>query len=95
MREDRDGSWMRVWDLAQGETAGLSPTGVMDIDSSWARHQSSVSPVAEEAEVQTVTGEVAEARNESCRVAAARKNAARVRDDPTLNQAIACISRER
>ena len=35
MREDRDGSWMRVWDLAQGETAGPSPTtGVMDMDSS-------------------------------------------------------------
>ena len=34
-----DGSWMGVWNLAQGETAGLSPTGAMDIDSSWACHQ--------------------------------------------------------
>ena len=55
----------------------------------------SVSPVAEEAEVQTVTGEAAETRRESRRVAAARKNAARVRDDPTLNRAMACIHRER
>ena len=37
-----------------------------------------VSPVAEEAEAQTVTGGVAEARRESCRVVAARRNAARV-----------------
>ena len=42
-----------------------------------------------------VTDEVAEARRESRRVAAARRNAARVRDDPTLNQAMACIHRER
>ena len=55
----------------------------------------SVSSVAEEAEVQTVTGGPAEARCESRRVAAARRNAARVRDDPTFNQAIACIHRER
>ena len=49
----------------------------------------SVPPVAEEAEIQTVTGEAARARRESRRVAAARRNAARVRDDPTLNQAMA------
>ena len=55
----------------------------------------SVSSVAEEAEVQTVTGGPAEARCESRRVAAARRNAARVRDDPTLTQAMACIHRER
>ena len=55
----------------------------------------SVSSVAEEAEVQTVTGGHAEARCESRRVAAARRDAARVRDDPTLNQAMACIHRER
>ena len=48
----------------------------------------SVPPVAEDAEVQTVTGEAAQSR----RVAAARRNAARVRDDPTLNQAMACMS---
>ena len=54
-----------------------------------------VPPVAEEAEIQTVTGEAAQARRESRRVAAARRNAARVRDDPTLNQAMACIHRER
>ena len=51
----------------------------------------SVPTIAEEPEVKTVTGDVAEAR----RVAAARRNAARVRDDPTLNQAMACIHRER
>ena len=45
----------------------------------------SVSSVAEGAEVQTVTGTPAEARRESRRVAAARRDAARVRDDPTLN----------
>ena len=55
----------------------------------------SVSSVAEEAEVQTVSGGPAETRREPCRVAAARRNAARVRDDPTLNQAMACIHRER
>ena len=37
----------------------------------------SVSPVAEEAEIQTVTGEAAQTRRESRRVAAARRNAAR------------------
>ena len=41
-----------------------------------------------------MTGEVAETPRESRRVAAARKKAARVRDDP-LNQAMACIHRER
>ena len=55
----------------------------------------SVPPVAEEAEIQTVTGEGAQARRESRRVAAARRNAARVGDYPTLNQAMACIHRER
>ena len=53
----------------------------------------SVSPVAEEPEVQTVTGEVAETRREPRRVAAARRNAARFRVDPTLNHAMACIHR--
>ena len=55
----------------------------------------SVSPIAEEAEVRTVTVEAAKARRESRRVAAARRNAVRVRDAPTLNQAMACIHRER
>ena len=33
---------MRVWDLAQGQTAGPSPMkGVMDMDSSWAHHPAS------------------------------------------------------
>ena len=50
----------------------------------------SVPPVAEEAEVQTVTGGAAETRRESRRVAAARRNAAK--DDPTLNQAMALYS---
>ena len=40
-------------------------------------------------------GGPAEARCESHRVAAAGRNAARVRNDPTLNQAMACIHRER
>ena len=55
----------------------------------------SVPPVAEESEVQMVAGEAPLARSESRRVAAARRNAARDRDDPTLNQAMACIHRER
>ena len=55
----------------------------------------SVSPVAEEAEIQTLTGGVAEARRESHRVAAARRKAARVRDAARLNQAMACIHQER
>ena len=48
----------------------------------------SVSSVAEEAEVQTVTGGPAEVRRESRRVAAARRDAARVSDDQPLNQAM-------
>ena len=55
----------------------------------------SVTSVAEEAEVQRVTGGPAEARLESRRVAAARRDAARVKDDPTLNQAMAYIHQER
>ena len=55
----------------------------------------SVPSVAEEAEIQTVTDGVTETRRESRRVPAARRSAARVRDDPTLNQAMACIHRER
>ena len=55
----------------------------------------SVSSVAEEAEVQTVTGGPAQTRRESPLVAAARRNAAKVRDDPMLNQAMACIHQER
>ena len=55
----------------------------------------SVPSVAEEAEIQTVIGEAAQARRESRRVAAARRDAVRVRDDPTLNQAMACIHRQR
>ena len=55
----------------------------------------SVPPVEEEAETQTVTGRPAEMRRESRRVAAARRNVAKVRDDPTLNQATACIHQER
>ena len=54
----------------------------------------SVPPAAEEAEMQTVAGEAAQARRESRRLAAARRSAARVRDDPTLNQAMACIHQE-
>ena len=44
-----------------------------------------------------VAGEAAhvQARRESSRVAAARRNAVRFRDDPTLNQDVACIHRER
>ena len=41
----------------------------------------SVSPVAEEAEIQTVTGDVAETRREARRVAAAGRNAAQRRSD--------------
>ena len=55
----------------------------------------SVPPVAEEAEVQTVTCGGASAQRESRRAAAARRNAARVRDEPTLNYAMAGIHRER
>ena len=55
----------------------------------------SVPPVAEEAEIRTVTGRPAETQRVSRRVAAARRNAARVRDDSTLNQAMACIHRGR
>ena len=46
----------------------------------------SVSSVAEDAEVQTVTRGPAETRRESRRVAPARRDAARVRHDPVVNQ---------
>ena len=55
----------------------------------------SVSRVAEAAKVHTVSDGVVEAQRESRRVAAARRNAARARDEPTLNRATACIHRER
>ena len=42
-----------------------------------------------------MTSGAAETRRESRRVAAAQRDAARVRNDPTLNQAMACIHRER
>ena len=51
-------------------------------------------PVAVEAEVQMVTGGAVETRRESRRVATARRDAA-IWDVPTLNQAMACIHRER
>ena len=54
----------------------------------------SVPPIAEEAEVQTVTGGGASPQRESCCAAAATRNAARVRDEPTLNQGMVCIHRE-
>ena len=54
----------------------------------------SVSLAADGADVQTVTGGAAETRLESRRVATTKRNATRVRDEPTLNQAMACIHRE-
>ena len=54
-----------------------------------------VPPDAEATEVQTVTGGSNSARCESRRVAAAKKKAARYHDEPTLNQAMACIRWER
>ena len=42
-----------------------------------------------------MTGGGASAQRESRRGAAGRKKAARVRDGPTLNQAMACIHREK
>ena len=49
----------------------------------------SVSSVAEEAEVQTVTGGPTEARSKSRHAAAAWRNGARVRDDPVAFQDLA------
>ena len=74
-----------------GDSAAFSAPPVNDVSAM----ADSVPLVAEEAEVQTVTGEAPPARRESRRVAAARRNAVRVRDDPTLNQAMACIHRDR
>ena len=81
----------RVDENVHGDSAAFSALPVNGVSAM----ADSVPPVAEEAEIQTVTGEAAQARPESRRVAAARRNAARVRDDPTLNQAMACIHRER
>ena len=44
---------------------------------------------------QTVAGRSKNARRESRRVAASKKKATRVRDEPTLKQAMACIHKER
>ena len=74
-----------------GDSAAFSAPPADDVSAM----ADSVSPVAEKAEVQTVTGGVEETRRESRLVAAARRNAARVRDDTTLNQAMACMHRER
>ena len=81
----------RLDENVHGDSAAFSAPPVNGVSAM----ADSVPPVAEEAEIQTVTGEAAQARRESRRVAAAGRNAARVRDDPTLNQAIACIHRER
>ena len=54
-----------------------------------------VLPEAEATEIQTVTVGSKSARRESRRVAAAKKKAARCRDEPTLNQAMPWIHRER
>ena len=70
-----------------GDSAAFSASHVNGVSAM----ADSVPPVAEEAEIQTVTGEAAKARHESRRVAAATRNADRVRDDPTLNQAMSCI----
>ena len=71
-----------------GDSAAFSAHSANDVSAM----ADSVPSVAEETEVQTVTGGVAETRLQSRRVAAARRNAARIRDDPTLNQVMACIA---
>ena len=55
----------------------------------------SVPPNAETEASQTVTGRSKNARRESRQVAASKKKATRVRDEPTLRQAMACIHKER
>ena len=55
----------------------------------------SVPRIAETEASQTVTGRSKNARRESRRVAASKKKATRVRDEPTLRQAMACIHKER
>ena len=55
----------------------------------------SVPPNAETGTSQTVTGRSKNARRESRRVAAFKQKAMRVRDEPTLRQAMACIHKER
>ena len=55
----------------------------------------SVPPNAETEASQTVTGRSKNAQRESCRVAPSKKKATRVRDEPTLRQAMACIHKER
>ena len=55
----------------------------------------SVPPNAETATSQTVAGGGKNAHRESCRVAASMKNAGHVRDEPTLNQAMACFLKDR
>ena len=77
----------RVDENVPGDSAAFSTpcaNGVSAMDDS-------APPVAEEAEVQTVTGGGASVQRESHYVAAARRNADQVRDEPTVNQAMACI----
>ena len=78
----------RLDENVHGDSAAFSASPVNGVSAM----ADSVSPAAEEAEVQTVTGSVADTRRESRHVAA-RRNSARVRDDPTLIQATACIHR--
>ena len=54
----------------------------------------SVPPNAETEASQTETGRSKNARRESRRVAASKKKATRVRDEPTLRQPMACIHKE-
>ena len=88
---DDVGESPRLDENVHGDSAAFSASPVNGVSAI----ADSVSPVAEKAEIQTVTGQVAEPRRESRRVAAARNNAGRVRDDPTLNQAMACTHWER
>ena len=55
----------------------------------------SVPPNVETDASQMVTGRSKNARRESRRVAASKKKATHVRDEPTLRQAMACIHKER
>ena len=71
----------RLDENVHGDSAAFSASPVNGVSAM----ADSVPPVAEGAEVQTVNGQAAQAHRESRRVAAARRNAARVRDDPTLN----------
>ena len=91
---DREGD--ETMPPGQDENAEGKSTVSADVDAKGVLAMADGVPPTAETEVsQTVIGRCKNARRASRRVAASKKKAARVRDEPTLRQAMACIHKER